>query len=566
MPEIIRAYTFNMTTRQDSGIPLSEVLKTGSFKGSKILTGKEGLDRIVTGVTVGEVPDIANWLTGGELVLSTLFAVSRDPEAIRWFAKKVINSPAVALAIKPARFLDVLPNDILELAASLEFPVVEVPPDVRWTTITAEIYEMLVKNKSKHSNINTDNELLRVAIDGRGLGSIARAAAKKLYAPVYVYDYLDGIVAQSSSKSADSVVSQGNMTFAINKENIAGIVDKFAAAETDSFNGANGAAHDVKHVTLDEYDIYATHVMIGWEKVAMVLTATPFDLDKISLDVLRKTAEAVAIEISRTRAIEEAEARAYGDFLSDVIAGRIPLNQVENRLTKLGIDLSGGFTIVECDFEAGSISGRFYREALRLIKGESKNSLIIEHEGSLVILLAYADDETKPDHVSHSRRLSKKVLDIAGSLQINMNIGVSRLKANANEILKALDEAKVALDFGRRMEGAGAVTKFDEVGIYRLLLPLARESSEEGRQFYNETIGCLVAYDKRHGTNLVETLECFRRNNENIALTAEELFAHRHTIRYRLQRVSEITGSDPFTGTERDRLYMGLYVKHLLNL
>jgi sugar diacid utilization regulator len=423
---------------------------------------------------------------------------------------------------------------------------------------------MLVRNKSKSSKDNTDNELLRVAIDGRGLGSIARAAAKKLYAPVFVYDYLDGIVAQSSSKSAGGATSQDNTASAINKENIIEIVDKLATTpETDGFNGA---VHDVRHVTLGEHDVYAAHVMIGWEKVAMVLTTTPFDLDKISLDVLRKTAEAVAIEISRTRAIEEAEARAYGDFLSDVIAGRIPLSQVETRLSKLGVDLSGGFTIVECDFEEGNISGRFYRETLRLIKGESKNSLIIEHEGSLVILLAFSDDETKPDQVSHSQRLSKKVLDIAGSLQINMNIGISRLKVNAGDILKALDEAKVALDFGRRMEGIGSVTKFDEVGIYRLLLPIARESSEEGRQFYSETIGCLVDYDKKHGTNLVETLECFRRNNENIALTAEELFAHRHTIRYRLQRVSEITGSDPFTGTERDRLYMGLYVKHLLNL
>jgi purine catabolism regulator len=550
-------YTFNMTTRLYSGIPLGEVLKTVSMKGSKILTGEDRLDRIVTGVTVGEVPDIANWLTGGELVLSTLFAVSRDPEAVRWFARKVINSPAAALAFKPARFLKSLPPDILELASSLEFPVIEVLSDVRWTAITAEVYEMLVRSRSKTTICRTDNELLHAAIDGRGLRSIVRAASKKLYAPVVVYDYLDGVVANVPvPDSQPESVSQ-----IINEQTIDIIIEKLSA-----HSKSDASRSMVEHARQDVYDIYGAHVTIGWEKVAMVVAATQYELDQIAIEILQKTAEAVAVEIARTRAIEEAEARAYGDFLNDLMTGRIPLEQVESRLIKLGVDLSVGYTLMNCDVQANGMFGRFYREALRAVRGDSKSSLLIEHDGGLVVLLAYASDETKPDQVSHLQRLSKKFLEISKSIGITVSVGISRPRTSAVELLKALDEAKVALDFGRRIEGDGSVTKFDEVGIYRLLLPLAREASEDGRQFYGETIGRLVEYDRRHGTNLVETLESFRRNNENVALTSEELFAHRHTIRYRLQRIADITGSDPLTGTERDRLYMGLYVKHLLNL
>jgi purine catabolism regulator len=549
----MREYTLEMIKRQNGGIPLGDVLKAGSFKGSKILTGEDRLDRIVTGVTVGEVPDIANWLTGGELVLSTLFAVSRDPEAIRWFAQKVINSPAAALAIKPARFLDALPPDILELAASLEFPVIEVPPDVRWTTITGEVYGLMMQRNPKGEIVSIDNELLHAAIDGRGSSSIARAASKKLYAPVFIYDYLDGVVAQVSATNSQP-------------GGFAELVNEATVAQLNAQSKNDVGRSMVEHLRLNDFDVYGAHVTIGWEKVAMVVTATQFELDQFSIEILQKTAEAVAIEISRTRAIEEAEARAYGDFLNDLMTGRIPMEQIESRLSKLGVDLSNGYTVINCDLETGSSFGRFYREALRAVKGDSKSSLLIEHEGGLVVLLAHASDEAKPDQVAHSQRLSKKFVKIAGALNAKLTIGISRPRTNAVEILKALDEAKVALDFGRRIEGDGAVTKFDEVGIYRLLLPLARESSEDGRQFYGETIGRLVEYDRRHGTNLVETLECFRRNNENVALTAEELFAHRHTVRYRLQRMSDITGSDPFTGMERDRLYMGLYVKHLLNL
>ena len=57
------------------GLPVAEILKLPILADARVLAGENGLSREVTQVTVGEVPDIGDWLTGGELVPSTFFAV-----------------------------------------------------------------------------------------------------------------------------------------------------------------------------------------------------------------------------------------------------------------------------------------------------------------------------------------------------------------------------------------------------------------------------------------------------------------------------------------------------------
>lgn len=538
-----------------SGISLTEVLKTRSLQNAKILAGRNALNRLVTGVTVGEVPDIANWLTGGELVLSTFYAVSRNVDGIRSFAKRIINGPATALAVKPARFLEVLPPDILDLAEELDFPIIEIPPDIRWTTIIADVYEIMARANTASNAGEIENELLQAAIDGRGLKSIALTTSRKLDAPVIIYDLLDGIVAEETPtepfpKDLIDLFVRDDERFAGNFHEPRGISGRPV----------------VERLTVDGSDVFASHVLIGLETVAFVATVVPDNLDEATLSILKKAAEATAIEIARTRAIEEAKARAYGDFLNDLISGRIPYEQVDAQLIRLGVDISQGFAVLYCPFSTMHLFGRFYRDVSRAVRNEAKGSLLMEHDAGLAVILAQTGETAKISKSNHTRNIAKRILAIAEMLDSEATIGISRVRSRSTEIVRALDEAKVALDFGCRVNGNGSMTDFDQVGIYRLLLPLAREAKDDGRLYYEETVGRLAEYDNRHGTELLDTLESFYRNSENIALTAEKLYTHRHTIRYRLQRIAEITGFDPFDGSGRERLYMGLHVKYLLNL
>jgi DNA-binding PucR family transcriptional regulator len=107
---------------------------------------------------------------------------------------------------------------------------------------------------------------------------------------------------------------------------------------------------------------------------------------------------------------------------------------------------------------------------------------------------------------------------------------------------------------------------FEETGAYRLLLPAMVEDPEELRRFHEDTVAPLVAYDEQYETELVRTLETFLDADGNVAQSAQRLYTHRHTVRYRLERVRELTGLDVSSTDGRERLGLGLKAMRVLGI
>jgi PucR family transcriptional regulator, purine catabolism regulatory protein len=125
---------------------------------------------------------------------------------------------------------------------------------------------------------------------------------------------------------------------------------------------------------------------------------------------------------------------------------------------------------------------------------------------------------------------------------------------------EALLAANVAQAQGRD------VLDFEETGAYRLLLPAMSEDPGELRRFHEETVAPLLAYDEQYETELVRTLESYLDADGSVAQTAQKLYTHRHTIRYRLERVRELTGLDVNSTDGRERLGLGLKAMRVLGI
>jgi DNA-binding PucR family transcriptional regulator len=121
---------------------------------------------------------------------------------------------------------------------------------------------------------------------------------------------------------------------------------------------------------------------------------------------------------------------------------------------------------------------------------------------------------------------------------------------------RALDEAELVLSVSSN--GGGPPQEGIEGGTYRLLFRVMASHPEEVRSFYEDTVARLVSYDEQYSTDLLGTLEAYLANNCNMNQTAQAIHAHRHTVGYRLERVKELTGLDPVTSEDRERLGLGL--------
>jgi DNA-binding PucR family transcriptional regulator len=145
-------------------------------------------------------------------------------------------------------------------------------------------------------------------------------------------------------------------------------------------------------------------------------------------------------------------------------------------------------------------------------------------------------------------------------------IGVARSRwvSDPVDLYRAGKEAALAANVGEA-EGIRLLA-FEDTGSYRLLLPALSEDPGELERFYQETVAPLVAYDEQYETELVTTVEAYLENDGNVTPTAEQLFTHRHTIRYRLERVKELSGHDISSTEGREKLGLGLKAMRVLGI
>jgi DNA-binding PucR family transcriptional regulator len=200
--------------------------------------------------------------------------------------------------------------------------------------------------------------------------------------------------------------------------------------------------------------------------------------------------------------------------------------------------------------------------SLRALRAASRGALAARRDGEaveIVALVPCADDEQLGRAASGLQR------ELSTSLSgFVVTVGQSRRAADAVDLYRAGKEAQLAANVGEA-EGL-PVLAFEETGAYRLLLPALSEDPGELERFYAETVAPLVAYDEQYETDLRVTVEAYLDENGNVTPTAERLFTHRHTIRYRLERVKELCGLDIFSTEGREKLGLGLKAMRVLGI
>jgi purine catabolism regulator len=167
-----------------------------------------------------------------------------------------------------------------------------------------------------------------------------------------------------------------------------------------------------------------------------------------------------------------------------------------------------------------------------------------------------------PEHVQRLiRTMRDEMLAYARASSTSgdlVSLGYGRVGSGIRGIRQSHQEARQALSLGRRLNGPGHVTGFDDLGVYRVIY--AAEGVPELRAFHDEVLSSLLAYDKQHGADLIRTLDAFFRANCSPKEAAVLLGVHRNTVLYRLDRISEITSMNLDDSDVRLRLQFALRI------
>ena len=207
-----------------------------------------------------------------------------------------------------------------------------------------------------------------------------------------------------------------------------------------------------------------------------------------------------------------------------------------------GIALAPGYVAVAIEGEgldesvATQKNAEIRRVCLDTLGTRTGDVVVVERGGGFFFLVP-APLEVDAANARTAATLIPRGMQRAG-LDVKIVGGVGR-HAEMISVAQSVDEAREAMTIARRMFGGAKVMPYDDLGVYPLLHRTGA-TREDWRAFATRVLDPLRAYDEKHQTELVRTLELFFDVGQNIKEAAARLNVHRHTVFYRLRQIGEI--------------------------
>lgn len=252
---------------------------------------------------------------------------------------------------------------------------------------------------------------------------------------------------------------------------------------------------------------------------------------------LRVVASAAGVECLRRGAGRSQTRRAFWErFLS---GGFLDVAALKDEAAAAGIALAPSY--VAALFEVEGATPAAMRETLAQALAPAEAVCPPVGAGGNVLALFPVRHQADVARARQAAANALRDLPAQGAAR-SMTCGIGSHHADPLEVPRSFKEARQALVLGRRLRGRGCVTQYADLGVHALLH--AGADREAFSRFADATIEPLLAYDRKHKTDLLKTLRLYFEVGENVKEAAERLSVHRHTIFYRLNQISQILKVD----------------------
>jgi purine catabolism regulator len=499
----------------------------------------------VGSVNVMEVPDILQWVKPGELLVTTAYPLREDPVALEQLVPDLVASGLSGLAIKPARYIPSIPARMIEDADRLGFPLIELPPSASFNEIIGAILGVILDVQSVRLQRAADihDRFTKIVLSGGGLRHIAEALADSIAMPVAILDGHGGVLAHSAGLDDAQV----------------GVV---LASNLDA--GGDGALGSV--TLADGRPAVARPIVAGPDRHGSIVAlgqATRLGADE--LEALDYAATVAALRLVQARAVAESDRRFQAVCLEELVTGHVTdRDALMERAMAFDWDLSVPRCVLVAEYQtldgrpfgqlagsAGELAARHRLfEAARF--GLGHGAIIWERTAGVAALIAATGHGRGPIRSAGQDVLAEALRRSPGSV---VDIGIGRITPDPLRLDESFREARSAIAVAGWSRGHGAVSLFEDMQLDRLLFDTPQA---ERATFIEDTIGALLAYDARHRTNLVETLEIYLATRR-VAVAARRLYVHANTLTNRLERIADIVG--PFVDDADRCLTLGLAIR-----
>ena len=518
-----------------------------------LVAGDQGVSRPIRWAHVSELKDPTRFLRGGEVLLTTGLGMRGGQGAQAGYVEQLAEARLAALGLGLGFAFKATPSAVVAAADRAGFPVFEVPFEVPFIAITEALFSRLVNEQYVllQRAGTVQQTLSRLLLEGAGLDALLGAYARMTGTRGLLFDLHGEVVA--AAPGAGALLQPRAVWAEIQTLRPEG--NEFSMSLSDEIGSRS-----------------LLPILVGGSPAGFLVLHREDRPEPFHQVVVHHLATAIALELAKAQAVARTERRLVGDFLDALLEGELSGDETRRRLRFLGLGQSPAVAVLvarAAPAPGPTLAARDgTTEALRRLVEDrlsrKPGPYVASVHDDLVVALFEAGDPAA------ARVTAEAVAEGVLARGVAARFGLGTPASDPPALRRTYQEARFALAAAATVEvptgpggpPVGRVASVEDLGSHRLLLALQEDAALEALS--RGLLAPLRAYDQRQHGDLVASLRTFLEHNGNWEAAARALAVHRHTLRYRIRRVAELTGRDLDSAADRVEFWLALQAADVL--
>ncbi|MEN0644700.1 PucR family transcriptional regulator ligand-binding domain-containing protein [Alkalicoccobacillus gibsonii] len=509
---------------------LQTILTREPFTQLSVLAGESGLNHDINHVTMMDAPDILPYLKANDLLVTTGYHFKDKPEEMVHLIEEMSKRHCAGLFVKTERFIQTLPQRVIDHANALEFPILKLPTD--WSlgdTVNQLLSIILDKrtNELRHA-INTHRQFTLQIMNGKGLNTLLARLSGLIQHPVTLTNsYLTPIAGQEYLlKSMPYLTDLAQYGYLLLPK----------STEVSFCDVA----------TKQELTVYPVHKHTNQPDL-LFIRGSIAPSDHVSRLTIEQAVNVLSFERIREEAIKQTTRRIRNEFFSSFLDQTYSsTKEMENRASEFGLPVEQEYicTVGELDPLHDMWSDQSHHKEMDQLYDFLENELqslavpcYLFTKGEQLILLLSVNDLIEDTQAFCESFLELLQLRLSRFYEMTVSFGVSHVCSSFFAVHQGFEEAQKALFQHSGWRQPSSIHFFQSTDISGLLRMIPEK---ELISYYHQTYKQLRLDHLDEDQTLLQTLFMYMECQCQISETAKQLFVHRNTVVYRLEKCEEL--------------------------
>lgn len=513
---------------------IRELMSLEIFKSSKLLTGEIGLDNDVDSAMVLEALDIEKWSKQNQLILTSFYAFNNLDEKERTaFFEKMHTMGISGLVVKMDRLIKMIPEWLIDLCLTFQIPLIKIEQDLTYEKIMLAIYEPM---------LNYQSHILRTYYD-------VRQRFTKIERNLSSFDQIMREFHLLIKKDCALKIPDREIDITYGSHNEELVVTRQTTMKNSEFTKNHYelltlfSQKSAQEITALKAEILNQYT----DKCILLVYQNDADFKETDLMIIENAIDILQEKLQMEYLIKKDRFTRLNN-LADAILQNTPGNLDELNSLLNEADMNAYPFYQGVAFSTNTLTSRLLQKEIRnTLRALKEHVIFFEHHNYLVLLY----NLSSPEQAVYKTELKQLFKDVFEEYE-DLTFAVSSVKKK-EELKAVLIECLDTIRFNQEFY-IDQVVEVSELGIFRYFMN--EQQLGEIEQLISPK---LVALHQKN-YDLFETLYTFFKSNRNYKKTAEAMFLHSKTIRYRLNKIEDYLDIDLTNSTQVLNFEIGTYL------